>query len=295
MYKKNEGNDNFMHGSPILIAGAPRSGTKMLRELLKLHPDITGPVYEKERVWCHGNPARMNRSLSVEDLTSQTKTFVRSHFEREARKHPGKMIVDKNVCHCLRIAFIHQIFPKSPIIHIVRDGRDAVCSIWERWKNPLDLAYIIRNRAFSLRELPHFLKRQLEWKRQRLLRRKKVVNWWGPQFDDMKNLSENYSVIEICGIQWLRCVEAAVEGLELLENGTHILVKYENILRSPADEMAKICAFLGLDVDGPLRRKFEGFVRPSGLNRWRLDLTARQVRLLMRQIEKTMSKLKYGQ
>jgi len=98
----------------------------MLRDLLRLHPSNEGGSYEVERVWCHGNHSRFGMTLSPSDITPATRNYIRSYFYKASARRKWKRIVDKNVHNSMRIAYIHAIFPNSPIIHIVRDGRDAV-------------------------------------------------------------------------------------------------------------------------------------------------------------------------
>jgi len=278
---------------PIILTGAPRSGTKMLRELLKLHPQVTGPQYEKERIWCYGNRDRINASLGVKDLTPEIKEYIRQHFRNASKKTAGKWIVDKSVMNTLRLEFVQAIFPNSPIIHIVRDGRDAVCSSMKRWKKPADLKYILSNRAFPLEELPYFIKRQLKWKLEKVLTGKKHVKWWGPKFDDTEQLLRDYSLMEICGIQWKRCTEATLASLERLDPSSFVQVRYEEVVLEPVETMEHILKFLGLSVGDNVRMKIRGYVNPKSIGRWRKDLSPRVLELLMPHLRDTLVKLGY--
>lgn len=279
---------------PIIVIGAPRSGTKMLRELLKMHPLITGSLYEKERIWSHGNPDKESAFIGVEDLRQGIKEFIREQFKKEALKNRSKRIVDKNVANSLRIAYVREIFPESPFVHIVRDGRDGACSIRERWKNPADVKYILKNRAFPLGELPHYLKRQFKWRFEKLVTRKEHVKWWGPRFSDMEALAAQYSLIELCGIQWARCVESALEGMKKLNDRLWMQVKYEDLVNNPVVIMERLCEFLGLSMDDHLKNRFRAYVGSSRVGRWKTDLSQSEYDLLLRHIENTLRKLKYN-
>jgi len=279
---------------PIIIAGAPRSGTKMLRELLKLHPGTEGSVYEKERIWCYGNREKMGRAIGVRHLTPEVREYIRKKFRDEAKESGGKWIVDKSVVHTLRIEFVRAVFPGSPIIHIVRDGRDTAVSSMKRWKKPADFEYIIKNRAFPLKELPWFLKRQVKWKLEKIVSGKRHVRWWGPKFDDMEELRSKYSLIEICGIQWSRCVESALAGLRKMANDYYIQVRYEDLVYDTVETMEGVFEFLGLAVSKELRDDCRKYVKSSSVGRWKRDLSLHEYKLIMKQISKTMSKLGYG-
>lgn len=266
----------------------------MLRELLKLHPSVEGPLYERERIWCYGNRDKIGRALEAEDVTPDIRTYIRRYFDRQSSKCIGKRIVDKNVNNSLRISYLRNIFSESPIVHIVRDGRDASCSIRDRWRSPADVKYIFRNRAFPLEELPYFLKRQLKWYVQKVLTGENHVRWWGPKFDDMEELVRKYSLLEVCGIQWKRCTEAVLAGLDKLDPESYIQVKYEDLVLKSINSMERICEFLELRIDVNLRIRFKEYVQSSSIGRWHKDLTPEELDLLTPLLEKTLVQLSYS-
>ncbi|MBW1741111.1 MAG: sulfotransferase [Deltaproteobacteria bacterium] len=282
-----------MYEQPIILLGSPRSGTKMLRELLKLHPMVDGPLYEKERVWCYGNWDKMSKKIEVSDITPGIKNYIRNYFAKEVSRNKGKLIVDKNVANSLRIEFVRSIFPDSPIIHIVRDGRDAACSIQNRWKSPGDWKYILKNRAFPIDELPFFIQRQLKWYSEKVFQRKKHVSWWGPKFNDSAELVAKYSLIEVCGIQWMRCVRAALEGLAKIRQDSVIQVRYEDVISKPISELSKILHFLGLSCNVEMERKITQYVKAKSVGRWKSDLTKKELELLLPHIDECLRMLGY--
>ena len=279
--------------APIIIVGAPRSGTKMLRELLKVHPMVKGSLYEKERIWCYGNREKTGKAIEINELSPRIKKYIRGHFKKELEKNPGKRIVDKNVRNSLRIEFVRGVFPESPVIHIVRDGRDAACSIRKRWKAPFDLKYILENKAFPLNEIPFFLQRQLVFLWQRIVSHEGRVKWWGPKFDDSEELVSRHSLIEICGIQWKRCTEAALAGLEKLQPGTFMQVKYEDVVSEPVQMMEEVRKFLDLPVSDDFLVKCSDYVNSSSVGRWLNNLTNEESALLMKHIQDTLVRLDY--
>lgn len=275
------------------MVGAPRSGTKMLRDLLRLHPCNTGGSYEVERVWCHGNHSRFGMTLSPSDLTPASRNYIRSYFYKASARRHGKRLVDKNVHNSMRIAYIHAIFPNSPIIHIVRDGRDVVCSLREIWQSTVDYSYIIKTRSFPIREIPFFVKRQLKWKLEKVLTGKKHVKWWGPKFDDMEELINSLTLIEICSIQWKRCTEAAYKGLAMLKPECSIQVKYEDVVMKPAETMEMIYDFLKLQITDHLRNRISEYVNAASVGRWQRALSLDDVELIMPNIYRTLLDLGY--
>jgi hypothetical protein len=280
-----------MFKDPVLVIGAPRSGTKMLRELLKLHPDIDGALYEKERIWCYGNRQSINCLLKKSDLTDDIRRYVRDHFKRSTHRSKGKWIVDKNVANTLRVEFVKEIFPNSPIIHIIRDGRDAVYSAMERWRRPADYKYIIKNRAFPIEELPYFFMRQVKWQLEKIFQHKKHVGWWGPKFHDSEMLVQKFSLIEVCGIQWSRCVESFLSGVKMDARNIKE-VRYEDILANPVYKINEIYRFLNLDLSAEVDRKIAEYVQTNQIS-WKEVVSDQELALLMPHIQRTLVKLKY--
>jgi len=193
----------------------------------------------------------------------------------------------------MRIGYIHTIFPDSPIIHIVRDGRDVVCSLRDIWRSTADYSYIIKTRSFPIREIPFFLKRQLKWRLEKVLTGKNHVKWWGPRFDDMEELVKTLTLVEICSIQWKRCTEAADAGLSMLKPECFIQVKYEDVVTKPAETMEMIYDFLQLDITDHLRSRISKYVTATSVGRWQRALSLNDIELIMPNIHGTLLKLGY--
>lgn len=290
---KNRNTQESVCPAPLILVGAPRSGTKMLREMLKLHPSIDGPLYELERVWCYGNKDKIGKRLEPSNLTPDIKKYIRNHFYKMSRCNNGKRIIDKNVSNILRVEYVNAIFPDSPIIHIVRDGRDAACSARARWRSPADFKYIFKYKAFPIKEVPYFVVRQLKFYLDKVLNRRNHVKWWGPRFEDSEELFEKYSLIELCGIQWKRCVEAVLKSSSELKLERFIQVKYEDVISDPVKEFNKIFHFLALSSNEQLDNKIKQYTKPGSIGRWKKELSQDEIEPLMGQIKKSLELLGY--
>lgn len=136
-----------MTPDPIIVFGAPRSGTTYLNAILNAHPDVFVTHETRVFAWLHrvlrvvtGQPQMLNthKAEYVEHLERTLPEVVRS-FYRELRpnlKHWG----DKNPHYaspvnegCLDT--IVDLFPGTRFLHIIRDGRDVVTSLIRK-KNP---------------------------------------------------------------------------------------------------------------------------------------------------------------
>lgn len=153
-----------MHNIPFFfIIGRPRSGTTLLRLLFEAHPNIQSPpespliiaLYKKynsvkhwdetlirELVddlykqmyfdkWLIDREILTNRLLKLQGESSfkAMVTEVYLSYNSLYEKEEIKMISDKNPIYSLYADRIHELFPDSKIIHITRDYRDNYCSL----------------------------------------------------------------------------------------------------------------------------------------------------------------------
>ena len=129
---------------PIVIFGAPRSGTTFLNELLNAHPLVHVTHEMRLFVWAHqalNDWAKKDRFLVthreefVEFLRGRLAETIRDFYA-----HTWPEITywgDKNPLYgdytnrgCLDT--IRRMFPNARFVHIIRDGRDVVSSLVRR-------------------------------------------------------------------------------------------------------------------------------------------------------------------
>jgi hypothetical protein len=147
--------------SPIIVFGAPRSGTTYLAEILNQHPEVAISNEIRLMVWAHNvlniltqqDEMVYNERLELTAYLQKKLPNLLREFYREIR--PGaKYWGDKNPHYaapqhqgCLET--VTSLFSGAHFIHIIRDGRDVISSImrmgWadfddahEYWKNQLD-------------------------------------------------------------------------------------------------------------------------------------------------------------
>ncbi len=127
LYKSNGKKYRKLNRTPIIIVGAPRSGTTLLLAILDAHPLIQSIPTETNILltprsfhWSHLN--RIKKSLEV--LSALPDKNLKVTADRWCEKTP------KNIHHLDQI--IKEFGKKGKIIHIVRDGRDVILS-----KHPL--------------------------------------------------------------------------------------------------------------------------------------------------------------
>ncbi len=132
--------------APIFIGGAGRSGTTLLRVILDSHPAIScGPELKVlplvADLWArfHGElfPTLSAHHLTQPRIAEIFATMVRSLLA-EGRRASGKpRIAEKSPDNVFYFAHLACLFPESPLVHVVRDGRDVVSSLLRQdWFHP---------------------------------------------------------------------------------------------------------------------------------------------------------------
>ena len=238
----------------VIIIGAPRSGTNMLRDVLTgLQGFATWPCDEINFLWRHGNRGHPSDELRRERATDEVTSFLNSQFDKISRKHGAHTVVEKTCANSLRVGFVAEAFPQAKYIFIRRDGIDAAASAMKRWNAPLDIPYTARKSRYVPLSDVGYYGWQFFSNRLRVRRRAMdadaastgVTTWWGPRPDDYKALQAQHALDEVCMIQWMRCVEASIAGFAALpEIQMHELV-YEEFVEQPMLHLRKILAFLG--------------------------------------------------
>jgi len=202
-----------MEHSPIFIVGCPRSGTNLLRDLLRSHPHLAfpgeshfipdfykgygNPKNEREarrlaarilRVnWVRPWGVQLDPSAFAEDRSYRQ--VVSRIYEEWARTQKKTRWGDKTPHYVTKISILLEIFPSAKIIHIYRDGRDVA----------------------------------LSWLRVR----------FGP-----RNLFA-------AARDWQAMVGAGRQAGATLPHETYLEVRYESLLSHPERTMKHVCKFIG--------------------------------------------------
>ncbi|MGH3380950.1 MAG: sulfotransferase family protein [Actinoallomurus sp.] len=243
---------------PIFVLGCPRSGTTLLRLMLRAHPRIAIPPETRllldayEHRGAYGDLSQLaNRTAlaewivagagtrfgrlgldprSVADeiiagpptLGSALEIALRAYARRLGKPRWG----DKRPGYVQHIDALLRMFPDAQIVHLIRDGRDCVAEL-------------------------------------------KQTPWW--------RMGVYHAIAT-----WTQAIDAGTAAAERLPSGSYVEVQYERLAADPEGELRRLCAFLGESyvpamaaprASAEWRRWHTGTGRESRrLERWEVEL-----------------------
>jgi LPS sulfotransferase NodH len=272
----------------IVMGGAPRSGTTLLRRLLDRHPEVCAGAETKLFVPAAYNLAWLAEAYGIPltDLEamrrgSDSQAGFIDAFAARARAEAGKVRwAEKTPQNIRHLDWILERFPGASVLHIVRDGRDVVCSMREhpdwRWVDGAWQKVLVQ--------------RPLAWYAQR----------------------------------W---VEDTAAGMAWRQDARYVELRYEDLVADPRAGLRSICDGVGLPadeawmssiashplaavatendgvddvpdlhvapVDRSTRPDYEGAVSAQSVGRWRTDLAPAELREVERLCGSRLRELGY--
>jgi hypothetical protein len=280
--------------APIIIVGAGRSGTKLLRGILGLHPKLISFPYEINYIWRHSNVRWPTDELLPEHARPQVVQYIRRRFKRFASIGNDRRVVEKTCANSLRVEFVKSVFPGSFFIHLIRDGRAVAESARRRWQARPELGYMSKKLRWVPRtDLPWYVARYVRCQLGRLASGDKACSSWGPRFNGLDELVKSTSLIEVCGLQWKACVQAAESSMKRLPSEVTLTLRYEDIVEAPLFVMEKVFDKLKLWFAPVCRDYVERNVHKNKVNKWRDGLSHHDLDLLVPHIKSELVKHGY--
>lgn len=270
----------------VFLIGAARSGTRLLRDLLAEHPEVDRVPYDINYIWRLGNEHVPHDELSSEMATPEAARRVQKKVY--AYHAGGSVLIEKTVSNCLRIPFLLAIFPEARFIHLLRDGMDVIESAYRQWSAPPDWRYVLKKAA----QFPFIdaLGYAFNYTRQTLKRSffkgRGIPEAWGPRYRGMDEDIRAKDLIEVCAIQWSRCVEQAWEHLSSLPEGYTLLVQYEELVREPLTQLQRIARFLQIDPAFYTSLNHRDIIHIHHIGKGKKYLTAEQIEVIRPYLER---------
>jgi omega-hydroxy-beta-dihydromenaquinone-9 sulfotransferase len=233
---------------PILIIGAPGSGTTLLHQTLCSHRDIAYITHNMLRAGIlrhgrlvgdrrrallmlqnliHRDPASNNplgdalwikyfgdyNYMTEKDYSEEMADYFRKKVLQVQNLWGRPRFVDKTLVNCFRVRLLNSIFPDAKFIHTIRDGRAVAFSIL----NKIDIA----GDRFALFDVGF----------------KDIL---GDKYKPDRSELYNY------GLAWAEFVRKGREANAVAQN-RYYEVHYEKLVTEPYDELRNIVDFCELD------------------------------------------------
>ena len=233
---------------PILIIGAPGSGTTLLHQTLCSHRDVAYITHNMLRAGIrkhgrlvgdrrrallmlqnliHRDPASNNplgdalwikyfgdyNYMTEKDYSEEMADYFRKKVLQVQNLWGRPRFVDKTLVNCFRVRLLNSIFPDAKFIHTIRDGRAVAFSIL----NKIDIA----GDRFALFDVGF----------------KDIL---GDKYKPDRSELYNY------GLAWAEFVRKGREANAVAQN-RYYEVRYEKLATEPYDELRNIVDFCELE------------------------------------------------
>ena len=266
---------------PVFIVGVPRSGTSILFSVLRSSSQLGHWPGEAHEVWeADHHPALTgwdSNVLSADDADEATVKRIRREFLLTVGSR--RRLIDKTPRNSLRVPFIDRIFPDALYVFLVRDGRDNVNSLINAWRSP-------RYRTYELPERHSIPGADPRWW--------KFVLYPGWR-DDIRGPLER-----VAARQWDAANSHMLDAFENIAADRWTQIRYELLVDSPANEVARILDFIGVDKEERLLDKARALnqtpinvVTPPEQGKWRRE-NPKEISSIIPLIAPTMERLGYS-
>ncbi len=234
----------------FFLFGHARSGTTLLMRLTNLHPDVLcnrqahffsrRPTLEALVAhpdvanWLSRGSFRWNRGRDLSPVVMRAAAdFI---LERDARRVGKTIVGDKSPNSLLNgeaVRLMHNLYPDARLIFIVRDGRDAALS--HRFQSFIDATQHLTKADWKIRadfeRTPDSFRAQAE-------------------SSPPKSLFTEQGIREAAQGWVANVTETHALGQELYKDRYHVL-KFEDLLAHPVEEMIRVWNFLGANTTLP--------------------------------------------
>jgi hypothetical protein len=283
---------------PVFICGAPRSGTSLVKSLLDGHPELV--VDPGESRFFIGFLPKARRMTEEQRVALAGEVLLRYYHDEETANY-------RYVSHIpyasIRKSFLDRLEQSHK--HLADYLPAAILAFWEA-SGQLDerKRYWVEKTPFN--EL--YVEKILSWwKHARFIH---IVRDPRDNYAASRRRDPAHSSVGAFAYVWLRSARLLRENSMRHGEGRYLTLRYEDLVREPKSEMARIVKFLGISDDESLARPtkaagahfwagnssygttFTG-IEPSSVNRWRENVAASEIALLETLTAEEMEKQGY--
>jgi hypothetical protein len=257
-----------MDGSrPVIVLGAARSGTKVLRDTLGAAPTLAVVPYDVNYIWRTGNEGCRHDALTPDMCSDRVSRSIIAGLERAAgvSAGDGRRLVEKTVSNTLRLEFVAKVFPDADFVHLVRDGHDVVASSLRQWTAPIDWRHVAtKARGFPLGNL-----RYAFWFVHDRLRatRTRTAATWGVRYEGIDRDLGRLGTAQICARQWVASVSSVRAAACRRPDLRVYEIRFEDFVRSES-ALWGLVEWLGLPDRAAIGERYRQIVRPPRPEPW---------------------------
>lgn len=278
---------------PLVVVGAPRSGTTLMGQLLAAHPALAH-VEEPRLTWRYGNDSKSDM-LRPEDARPEVCRFIRQRFAAAVQQGGKQRLIEKTPSNSLRMEFVERVLPGCLFVHIIRDGVESSLAIRRFWQQhahgvkPRKLWE--RLREMNPRQFPYYGKEFLRRAMPKPLAGLVKQPVWGPRIPGIDSLLKELELIEVCALQWRTCVEAACHYGRTLPADRYMECRLEEM--SP-ELLKSVLEFCQLDQSPEVEAAFARDFDAGQTRHRRAAASAEDLELIHRWTESTLKWLGYA-
>lgn len=280
---------------PVVLIGAARSGTKIVRDVLAEAAGAGRVPYDVGFVWRYGNEDLPHDILDPASATPRIGHFIRSYLNRYARgsTRQGPIVIEKTVGNALRVPFVHEVLPDAVFLHLIRDGVDVAESTQRQWLAPPDRRYLAQKlRHFPPRLAPTYGRKYVMSQVRHYVKKDSRVGSWGPRYPGIDDDVRLADLLTVCARQWQKCVESAREALLDLAAPT-VELRYETLVADPAGTIGTVLEQLDIPLDDAALRSAADRIESGHSGQGGRSLSRAELDLLHREIGATLADLGY--
>lgn len=252
----------------------------MVRDLVAQHPDVDKVEFDVNYIWRTGSEGLPSDEIPVGSFTSRIGDRIAGSIARSCGDAP--VLIEKTVSNCLRIDFVRSVFPEARFIHLVRNGEDVIESAYRQWLAGPDFRYILKKTAtFPLLDaFGYALSYARNTVRRLLPSQEKTPIIWGPHYKGIEQDLERIDLLEVCAIQWLKCLQEATIGLVRIPQERVLWIRYEDFVRDPESHLKRVAMHICVDPSCFESLGLRGLVDGSNVGKGQRNLAANQLDLI---------------
>lgn len=230
----------------VVLIGAARSGTKILRDSLAAASGAGAVPYDIGYVWRCASPDHPDDALDPATLTPGRRRFIANFIDGYAGS--SGWVIEKTVGNALRVLYVAAVLPDAIYVHLVRDGIDVAESTRRQWQESTDYRYLLKkSRHFPLRMVPSYGRGYVSSRLRRHTGAGRVATW-GARYPGIDDDLRHEDLLTVCARQWQEAVVRASRDLAALGalGATVVDVRYEDLVRYPEQELERVTRLCGL-------------------------------------------------